>query len=261
MAGVESNEALEVFVSYAHRDEELRRELVTHLALLQRQGVIGVWHDRNIDAGTEWKQAIDTHLETAHIILLLVSANFLASEYCYAIEMQRAMARHAEGTARVIPIILRAVDWSSAPFGKLQGLPQDVRPITSWPNRDEAFAAVARGLRAVAEGLRTTQPVPAAPITVPGSSPGPTQTGQPGAPRTYPGRVKIDLCSRLVADWPHLADYLDIPLSDRAGFTKGREPQGVWEWLELRGRLGELPEALAAIQRADLLEIFQSRPR
>src|SRR5262249_43422175 len=91
-------------------------------------------------------------LESASIILLLVSADFLASDYCYDLEVARAMERHAEKTARVIPIILRKCDWSDAPFGKLQALPKDLKPIKSWADQDEAFADVVAGVkRAIAE--------------------------------------------------------------------------------------------------------------
>ena len=145
---------ISVFFSYAHKDEELRDELATHLKLLQREGVIQAWHDRQISAGTEWENQIDAHLEAARVILLLVSADFIASDYCYAVEMQRAMERHAANDARVIPIILRACDWHSAPFGKLQGLPKDGKPVTSWANRDEAFANIAQGIRKVVGELR-----------------------------------------------------------------------------------------------------------
>ena len=148
-----SPRAIKVFYSYAHRDEPLRTELDKHLSSLRREGVIAGWHDRRIMAGTEWAGAIDAHLQRAQIILLLVSADFLASDYCYDVELQRAMARHEAGEARVIPIILRAVDWQYAPFDTLQALPQDGRPITSWPNQDEAFLDVARGIRAVAEEI------------------------------------------------------------------------------------------------------------
>jgi hypothetical protein len=148
-----SPRVIDVFYSYAHLDERLRTELDKHLSLLKRQGVIADWHDRRISAGTEWAGAIDAHLQHAQIILLLVSADFLASNYCYDVELQCAMARHEAGEARVIPIILRAVDWQRAPFGKLQALPKDGRPITSWPNQDEAFLDVARGIRAVAEEI------------------------------------------------------------------------------------------------------------
>src|SRR5215211_1393002 len=101
---------IEVFVSYAHRDEALWHELEKHLALLRRQGVITTWYDRQITVGSEWAEEIDTRLTTAQIILLLISADFLASDYCYGIELQRAMERHAAKAARVIPILLRPVD-------------------------------------------------------------------------------------------------------------------------------------------------------
>jgi hypothetical protein len=144
---------IEIFFSYSHRDEALRDELAKHLHLLERQGIITRWHDRRIAGGTEWAGAIDEHLRTADIILLLVSADFLASDYCYDVEVRRAMERHEAREARVVPIILRAADWYSAPFGKLQALPKDGRAVTSWPNQDEAFSDIARGIRSVAQEL------------------------------------------------------------------------------------------------------------
>jgi CHASE2 domain-containing sensor protein len=143
--------------SYSHRDEGLRDELETHLTLLQRQGVIAPWSDRKIVAGEEWAGRIDEHFKDADIILLLISADFLRSNYCYEIEMENALERHRAGAARVVPIILRDVDWHSAPFGKLQSLPRDGRPITLWTNRDEAWAAVARGIRNVIDELRASR--------------------------------------------------------------------------------------------------------
>ena len=145
--------AIEVFFSYAHADEALRDGLARHLRILKHQGIIVGWHDRRILPGQEWAVAIDTHIESAQIILLLVSADFLASDYCVDSEVQQAMARHRAGNARVIPVILRPCDWHSAPFGRLQPLPTDGRPIISWPDRDEAFLNVARGIRAVAEQM------------------------------------------------------------------------------------------------------------
>jgi hypothetical protein len=97
---------MEVFFSYAHEDEELRNELAKHLKLLERQKVIKGWHDRQITAGEEWKNSIDDHLEAADIILLLISSDFMASDYCYDVELARAMERHALKEARVIPVIL-----------------------------------------------------------------------------------------------------------------------------------------------------------
>jgi hypothetical protein len=100
----------------------------------------------------DWKKIVDHHLDTASIILLLISADFVASDYCYGIEMQRAMERHEAGETHIIPILLRPVDWQSAPFGKLKALPSNGTPITEWRNRDAAFADVAKGIRSIVEG-------------------------------------------------------------------------------------------------------------
>src|SRR6266480_1309294 len=148
--------AVEVFYSYAHKDEELRNKLAEHLGSLRRQGYITQWHDRLIQPGTDWAQEIDTHLSTATIILLLISPSFLASDYCYGLELQRALERQAHNEARVIPIILRPVDWKGAPFEKLQALPTDAKPLTTWRNRDQAFLEVTRGLRKVIEEWTTS---------------------------------------------------------------------------------------------------------
>ena len=137
---------VEVFFSYSHKDERLRDKLEEHLANLKRQGVIAGWHDRKIGAGREWAGEINKHLESAQIILLLVSSSFLASDYCHDVELKRALERHERGEARVIPIILRPVDWHGAEFGKLQALPKDAKPVTKWGNRDEAFKNVAEGI-------------------------------------------------------------------------------------------------------------------
>jgi internalin A len=148
-------EAVRVAFSYSHKDEELRDQLETHLKLLQRQGVISTWHDRKILGGEDWSGVIDDNFKRADLILLLVSADFLASDYCYQTEMGMALEREAKGEARVVPVILRACDWKGAPFGKLQGFPKDMKPVTSWPNRDEAWTDVAAGIRKVAEQLRS----------------------------------------------------------------------------------------------------------
>ncbi len=137
---------LEVFYSYAHEDEDLRNELDKQLSLLKRSGLIVGWHDRKIGAGDEWRDQINAHLRSAQIILLLISADFLASDYCYDTEMKLALARHKAHEAVVIPIILRPVDWYRAPFARLQALPRDAKPVTTWANRDEAFADIARNV-------------------------------------------------------------------------------------------------------------------
>jgi hypothetical protein len=145
-------EALRMVISYSHKDDALREELETALAPLRRQGLIGVWHDRRIDAGTEWKRAIDTEFEEADVILLLVSPDFVASDFCYDIEMKRAMERHEAGTAKVIPIVVRPVDFRGLPFARLQALPRDAKPVVTWASRDKAWLDVERGIRRVVAG-------------------------------------------------------------------------------------------------------------
>ena len=145
-----------VFFSYSHTDEKLRDQLEKQLAMLKRQGVIETWHDRRIGAGQNVDQAIDDHINSDEIILLLVSADFLASDYCYDIEMTRAIERHRTGEAIVIPVILRACDWHHAPFGKLNATPRDGKPITQWPDIDEAFLQVTRAVREAAVRLTGT---------------------------------------------------------------------------------------------------------
>ncbi|HYT44947.1 MAG TPA: tetratricopeptide repeat protein [Methylomirabilota bacterium] len=147
---------IEIFFSYSHKDEILREELEKQLSLLQRLKLITGWHDRKIGAGQEWEDEIDTHLNTARIILLLISPDFMASKYCFGVEVTRAMERHEQGEARVIPVILRPVYWQGAPFGKLQALPTDGEPIMSryWHNLDEAFFNVAEGIRKAIEKLK-----------------------------------------------------------------------------------------------------------
>lgn len=145
---------IEVFYSYADADENLRSELDKHLSQLRHDGLIITWHKRQIIAGTDWTKVLDKHLNTASVILLLISSDFVASDYCYGIEMQQAMKKHNAGEARVIPILLRPVDWQSAPFGKLQALPGNGMPITTWRNRDAAFTDVAQGIRTALQDIQ-----------------------------------------------------------------------------------------------------------
>lgn len=142
-----------VFFSYSHKDEALRDELAKHLESLRWSGEIADWHDRRILPGDEWDREIKDNLNTAQIILLLISADFIASSYCRDIEIKRAMERHEAGEARVIPIILRSCIWSSTPFSKLQALPKNARPVTdarTWLTQDDAFTDIAKGIRKAA---------------------------------------------------------------------------------------------------------------
>jgi TIR domain len=147
-----------VFLSYSHKDEGFRDQLETHLAMLKRQGFIEIWHDRRIIAGESVDETISANLETADIVLLLVSPDFLASDYCYEREMVRATERHEAGLAKVIPVIVRPCDWKDAPFGNLLAAPKDGKPITQWANVDEAFLDVTTAIKGA---LRKRDPTPA----------------------------------------------------------------------------------------------------
>ena len=141
--------SITVFCCYAHEDENLLKKLKGHLSPLQHQGLITVWHDRNISAGAIWEEEIKRHLSEAQIILLLISPDFMNSQYCYSVEMQHALERHKNSTATVIPVILRHTYWHEGPLATLQALPTDGRPVTSrgWDSLDEAFYTIVLGIR------------------------------------------------------------------------------------------------------------------
>ncbi|WP_428428779.1 toll/interleukin-1 receptor domain-containing protein [Pararhizobium sp.] len=151
-----------VFFSYSHADEALRDQLEKQLSILKRQGVIETWHDRRIGAGEEIDKAISENLMSADILLLLISPDFINSDYCYDREMTVAMERHERGDAVVIPVILRACQWHGAPFGKLNATPPDGRPITQATDRDQAFLEVANAVQAAAKKLDGGRGVPPA---------------------------------------------------------------------------------------------------
>lgn len=138
-----------IFCSYSHRDAELLSEFNSHIAILRRTEDVVVWTDREIPAGGRWQPEIDSHLESASVIVLLVSADFINSDFCYTKEMTRAMERHAAREALVIPVIVRPCLWQKAPFGQLQALPTGGKPVTEWANRDSAWTDVAIGLEKV----------------------------------------------------------------------------------------------------------------
>ena len=147
---------IEVFLSYSHADEGLVDELVKHLNLLRRQNLIEPWYDRRIEAGAKLHTQIDARLNSADVILLLVSPDFVSSDYCYEREMERALDRHRVGAATVMPVILRPCDWHSAPFGDLMAVPKDGLAVTEHANRDRAYLEIAQAVRKAAERLRAS---------------------------------------------------------------------------------------------------------
>ena len=260
-----------VFISYSHRDEIWKDRLLTQLGVLQQQSILALWHDRRIGAGADWYQEICQAMEAADVAVLLISADFLTSPFILQEEVARLMTRRQQEGLPIVPILVRPCPWKQVPWlARMQLRPIDARPLAAGNDYQieteltaiaEEIAALIR--RATPETtvaqVQGTEATPAAAEV----STRPVGTGQRRAdqPVRYSGQTKIAICSRLLTDWPQLADYLDVPLPDRARFDRGREPQGVWEWLEARGRLAELAGALAAIGRDDLVEVLQSRPR
>ena len=147
------SKTVKLFYSYSHKDERYRERLETHLSLLKREGLLEEWHDRKIIPGQNWKEVLDENLETSDVVVLLVSPDFLASDYCYEREMKRALERHDKGESKVIPVIVRPCDWEWAPFSKLQALPKDAKAITEWSNRDKGWLSVTAGIRKAIEEL------------------------------------------------------------------------------------------------------------
>lgn len=143
--------AARVFMSYSHKDEALRDQLEVQLAMLKRQGLIEVWHDRRLSPGDHFDVSIHEELDAADVILLLVSPDFLASDYCYRIEKARALARHRRGEARVISVILRPCEWQQTALSRYLVTPTDGRPVTRWPDLDDALLDVAKQIRRAIE--------------------------------------------------------------------------------------------------------------
>jgi len=147
-------DSVEIFISYVQEDEALFLALENHLSSLKHSSLIRAWNNNKIEAGTDWIAETSQHLKSADIILLLVSAEFLGSEQIYKSELDQAIQRHSKREARVIPVLLRPVDWVDTPFSQLQPLPLNRKPITSWVNQDEAFLDVSKGVRSVVASLR-----------------------------------------------------------------------------------------------------------
>jgi TIR domain-containing protein len=145
-----------LFISYSHVDKKYRDSFEVHLSSMERQGLLKSWSDRELIAGSEWDGEISEKLETANIIVFLVSPDFIKSQYCYDKEVKLAMDRHNSQSAVVIPIFIRNCDWQGAPFGKLQALPEDARPVKLWEDEDSAWVNVVGGVRRAVEAMSET---------------------------------------------------------------------------------------------------------
>lgn len=174
-------------MSYSHADEQYRNELEKHLAPLRREGLVELWNDRRIPAGDLIDQSIRSELETADVVLLLISADFLNSDYCHDREMIRALERHDAGECRVIPIILRPCDWQNSPFSGLLAAPTDGKPISKHRDFDDAYLDVVSKIRAALGGTTaraTSSPHPQSrpPANRPSTAP---RSGNLGVTRSF----------------------------------------------------------------------------
>jgi hypothetical protein len=156
---------IRVFISYSHADESYRNELEKHLVCLKHQGIIETWHDRRIAAGEEWANSIDSELRRADIILLLISSDFIASSYCYDVEVKEALKRHEQGDAKVIPVILRPCNWIGLSFDKLQAATNDGKPVAKYPSLDDAFLEITQKIKEIAKELNTKKEIATTSVT------------------------------------------------------------------------------------------------
>ncbi|WPB78116.1 TIR domain-containing protein [Archangium violaceum] len=157
--GAVPQKPVRLFLSYSQKDQQLVSQLKPHLGVLKQQGLISDWRDRATTAGEWWKNELDVHIEEADIILIFLSADFLASDYAYGAEMKRVLERQMESKALLIPIILRPVHWKDTPFARIQALPQNGRPVTSHNNLDEVWANIAEEISQTAQSLHTSSPM------------------------------------------------------------------------------------------------------
>ncbi len=141
------------FFSYAHEDVAVVANLQKHLAPLRHEEIVEFWYDRDLVAGENWDNAITSQLENAHIVVVVISSDFVSSEYAYGKELRRALELHERGQLRVVPVIARNCRWQNLPIGRLQALPESGRPITSWTDPDDAYVSVALGIEEVARQL------------------------------------------------------------------------------------------------------------
>jgi len=137
---------IRVFISYSHKDEVFKDELEAHLSSLVRTGLVSVWNDSVIEPGKNLDNEINVNIRTADVILLLVSPDFINSDYCYKTELEIALQQNEVGQSLVIPVILRPVVWENTPIGRLRALPKDGEAVSLWSNRDEAWKNVIEGI-------------------------------------------------------------------------------------------------------------------
>lgn len=214
---------ISLFFSYSHKDEAFRDELEIHLAMLKREGLIEAWHDRRIDAGAQLHEEISVHLESATVILLLVSPYFLASDYCYDREMTRALERHKKGEAIVIPVIVHPCDWEHSAFSDLRATPPDGKPISKFPNQHDAYVAVVTDVRKAIAKMRPSsgKQKPLSPAQQPAAS-----SSIPSAKRSSNLRLKREFTDHendtfLDSTFEFISNYFETSLHELKARNKG----------------------------------------
>ncbi|WP_333796590.1 toll/interleukin-1 receptor domain-containing protein [Rheinheimera sp.] len=156
--------SVKVFISYSHKDESFKDDLIEHMAGLTRSGAISEWNDRKILPGQDWSSEISDNLTNSQLILFLISSSFMSSEYCFNVEAQKALELHKAGKAKLIPIVIRPVDWGGSELATLQGLPKDADPISSWSDSDAAWLNVIKGIKNCIAEFKPKQDVAIKPI-------------------------------------------------------------------------------------------------
>ena len=205
---------LKVFISYSHKDESFKDDLKDHLSALVRGGQIELWQDRDMEGGTRWDDQIKQALKEADIVLLLISSKFMASKYINDVELQGALARDAQGTARVIPIILKPTDLQGTEIKQLQALPKDGKAVSKWSDPDEAYVDIVRGIRRVVDSL-WDKPRAAARVTSVQSSPSQPETDMNTSAMLSPMKKRLAISNRLSGmlkgDFDQLLFVLAVP--------------------------------------------------
>ena len=144
---------LKLFLSYAHEDRDIVAELRKHLAPLRYEQIVTDWYDLELMPGHDWDQDIISQLESSDLVLVVISADFVASNYAYGRELNLSLDLHDQDRVRLLPVIARNCKWQNLPFARLQVLPEGAVAISSWQNRDDAFVSVVLGVERVAREI------------------------------------------------------------------------------------------------------------
>jgi len=231
---------MKAFISYSHEDADLLAKLLKHLAALNREGLLDAWTDKEIHAGGVIDDHVDAAMEDAQLFILLISASFIHSDYCFAKEFARALERHEAGEAIIVPIIVRECDWNIDALRKFKALPDDGKAIISrhWHSDDEAFAHVASGLRKLLS--KDNAPLPRASKSKQKSSFIPDDRHVSEEQRDQLRRIHTEIVERLTAKTATLPD------------DEAKKKQGKWYgivWSQFHEQFGTAENGLQSLPR------------